>query len=386
MSKEILYQERVKRFVTTANHQEPDRVPVLSLVETFAISYANSSINECLESHEKEFEVYAKPYEDIYFDGASTFGMNRAMKVQSALGSNAYFISRDGTTLQHEEMCPMNVEEYDEFIKNPIKYTDNVLFKRKYPNLNKPYPQNKEVLKAAAFEAANFGKKMADGAIYLKEKLGIPVTTNNASIVPLDLIFDFYRGFIPTITDLRRIPDKVKEATEVLGDFSLGIATGGAAQLSPFPWIFTPLHIPTFLGPKKFAEFYWPSYKKMLMAIHERGGKVCAYLEGHWENYYEYLQELPKSFLIALIEGDDIIEAKKKIGDTITLAGGMSLDKLKCGSKQECIDYAKNIVDHCAPGGGFIFTTNMSLLSGGDVNPENLQAVNEFVHEYGLYK
>lgn len=382
---EKLFQERVNRFVTTINHQEPDRVPVLSTVETYAIAYANATIQECMESPEKEFAIYRKVFEDIYFDGANGFGMNRAMKLYEVLGRNAYFISEDGSTLQHDEVNPMTSEDYDEFIADYKKFTDNVFFKRKYPFLSKPYPENKEALKAAAFEAANFGKKLGDGALYLKE-MGIPSFTAQMCISPLDILFDYYRGFKGTILDMRRYPEKVKAATEALVDFCIGISTGGADKMEAFPLVFTPLHIPTYLGPKNFGEFYWPYYKKVLMAIHQRGGKVFAYLEGLWENYYEFLQELPKDFLVGSLESDDIVKAKKAIGNTITIAGGMPLSKLKYGTKQECIDHAKYIVDQCAPGGGFIFTTNLVPLSGGDLNPENLKAVNEFVHEYGQYK
>ncbi|UNC91348.1 uroporphyrinogen decarboxylase family protein [Candidatus Contubernalis alkaliaceticus] len=382
--KEKLFQERVNRFMTTADLQEPDRVPVLSLVDTYAIAYANSTVEECLENPEKEREIYGKIYKDIYFDGAMEFGFSRAMKVYDALGSSAYFISEDGVTLQHRENCPMLPEDYDEFIADYKKFTDNVFFKRKYPNLNKPYPENKEALKKAAYEAAHLGKKISDNVKYLQD-MGIPLIAGKLSLAPLDIIFDFYRGFVGTTLDIRRVPEKIKEAAEILVDYSIGLATGGADKMDPFPWVMTPLHIPTYLGPEKFGKFYWPSYKKFLLAVHERGGKVFAALEGLWDNYYEYLQELPKGLMIATLERDDIFKAKKAIGNTITLSGGMPLDKLKLGTKQECIDYAKKLVDQCAPGGGYIFTTNLVLLSSGDANPENLKAVNEFVHEYGKY-
>lgn len=386
MDKTKLYDERVKRLVTTANHQEPDRVPILSTIETWAISYANSTIEECLESHEKEFEVFAKPFGDIYFDGTLGFTINRAMKLYSKLGSNAYFVSQDGTTLQHQEIAPMQADEYDEFIEDPLKFTCNTIFKRKYPELSKPYPQNKQALKAAALELADFGLKMQKGAAYLKEKHGVPVTAGNYVIAPLDILFDYFRGFVGTITDLRRNPDKVKAATEKLADFCIGLATQGASKMEPFPWVFTPLHMPNYLGPKHFGEFYWPPYKKLLLALHERGAKVYAFLEGNWEQYYEFLQELPKSFLIGAFEKDDIFKAKKILGDRITIAGGMSLNMLRFGTKQECIEHAKKVVDMCAPGGGFIFGTNLVLLSKGDVNVENYKAVNEFVHNYGVYR
>lgn len=381
-----LYEERVKRFVTTTEHQEPDRVPVLSTIETWAVSYADATITECLESHEKEIEVFAKPFDDIYFDGTLGFTLNRAMKLYTKLGSNAYFVSQDGTTLQHAEIAPMQAEDYDAFIEDPLKFTCNTVFKKKYPELNKPYPENKQALKAAALELADFGLKMQKAVTYLKETHGVPVTAGNYVISPLDMIFDYYRGFGGTLTDLRRYPDKVKAATEKLVDFCVGLATGGAAKLEPFPWVFTPLHIPNYLSAKQFGEFYWPFYKQVLLALHERGAKVYAFLEGNWENFYDYLLELPKDFFIGALEKDDIFKAKKILGDTITIAGGMSLNLLRYGTKQECIDHAKKVIDACAPGGGYIFSTNLIMLSKGDVNVDNYKAVNEFVHQYGVYK
>ncbi|MFZ7131133.1 MAG: uroporphyrinogen decarboxylase family protein [Eubacteriales bacterium] len=382
---ENTYQEKVNRFLTTVNHEEPDRVPVLSLVETMAIAYAGATIEDCAVSHEAEFEIYSKIFRDVYFDGTLGFGINRAMNVYTALGVNAYFVSEDGTTLQHGEISPMTDDEYDEFIKDPVKFAKNVMFKRKYPKLNLPYPQNKKALKDAVFAFADFGKKMTDGAAYLKENLELPVTAGAYIISPLDQIFDYFRGFKGTLTDMRRKPEKLIQATEKLEDFCIRLATGNAPKLDPFPFVFSPLHIPTFLGPEKFGKFYWPSYKKMLMALYKRGAKVFVFMEGNWDGYYEYLQELPDHFMIGSLEKDDPVKVKNILGKKITISGGMPLDILRYGTEQECIDHAKKMVDQLAPGGGYIFSTNLAVLSGEDVNINNFKAVNQFVHEYGVY-
>lgn len=109
-------------------------------------------------------------------------------------------------------------------------------------------------------------------------------------------------------------------------------------------------------------------------------------LEGEWESKYDWLNSLPKNFAVGIVEGDDIFEAKKRIGDNITIAGGMPLQMLKLGKKEECIDYAKKLIDELAPGGGYIFTSSRELLSKGDVNHENLVETHNFVHEYGVYR
>ena len=55
-------------------------------------------------------------------------------------------------------------------------------------------------------------------------------------------------------------------------------------------------------------------------------------------------------------------------------------------SDEECIAAAKKMVDELAPGGRFIFCTgDKVLLSASDAKAENIRAVNEFVHGYGLY-
>lgn len=382
---QVLYEERLNRLLTTCNHQEPDRVPILSIAETYCISYAGSTVEECLADETKEFEVFAKFHRDVYMD--VTFGtcINRAMKVFDTMGNNAYFVSRDGVTIQHKEIAPMEASEYPELINDPVKFGKRVLLPRKYPVLNKPYLENYEEVKKAVFEFVAYTQKMDRAVEYAKVELALPTLIGAAFFAPLDFIMDYCRGFRGIQLDLRRSPELVLEAVEALLPLMIGMATRGSKQLQPFPFGFTPLHIPTFLGPKQFGKFYWPTYKKLLLAIHQMGGKVFAFLEGDWHNFYEFLQELPKSLLIGGIEKDDMATFKQKLGHVITLAGGMPVSLLKMRTKQECLDYAKQIIDICAPGGGFIFANDKSLISPADVNIDNLIAVNEFVREYGKY-
>lgn len=381
-----LYNERINRILTTSNHQEPDRVPIHGMINTWAISYANSTIKECLENPKKALtEVYSKPYRDIYFDSTTEpILVLSNMDFYKILGNNTYFISKDGTTLQHNESITMDPEDYPELIEDPMKYLFGKFLNKKYPDLtiNKLATAIKALLNNMENESQYY--------TYFKEELGIPIFTSMASIAyaPLDFLLDFVRGFKGISIDLRRRPQQVLDAMDAIFPITQQLLRidKSVTRMEPYPFTATMIHIPTFLSHKQFLKFFAPHYEKLIYRAHEVGKKLYIFLEGSWEKHYDWLNSLPKDFVIGLVEHDDIFEAKKKIGDNITIAGGMPLDLLKYGSKQKCLDHAKRVVDECAPGGGFIFSTDKILLSPDDVKVENLRAVNEFVHEYGVYK
>ncbi|AET68160.1 uroporphyrinogen-III decarboxylase [Desulfosporosinus orientis DSM 765] len=379
---EKLYQERLNRIMTAVSHQETDSVPVILQAEAWTISQCGLKIADIQDDMQKEFACFGKIFETFYCDGTLFSSMTRDVRATTTLGGSLYFLSSNGITTQHKESIYMNEDEYAQLTKDPLGYTVNEIFPRKYPELNKPYPQNLEALK----ESLNYFNKLIQRSVagmqFSKDNYGIPTITGAVGEGPLDLIFDFFRGFRGTLGDLRRRPEELKEAAEAVLPLIMSVITMGQPTLQPFPFIFLPLHVPTFLSPKQFGEFYWPGFRKLLYQIKALGGKALIYLEGNWEHLYEYVNDFPKDFAVCILEKDNIFEAKKKIGDTVTLCGGIDLGMLRAASKQECIDHVKEVVDKCAPGGGFLFSTDKLLLAPGDVNPENLKAVNEFVHSY----
>ena len=70
----------------------------------------------------------------------------------------------------------------------------------------------------------------------------------------------------------------------------------------------------------------------------------------------------------------------------MTLCGGMTAYTLFYGSKQECLDEAKGLIDDLAYDQRYIFTTGKMLSFPNDAKPENMKAVNDFVREYGVFK
>ena len=99
---------------------------------------------------------------------------------------------------------------------------------------------------------------------------------------------------------------------------------------------------------------------------------------------YDIYKQAPKGHVVVHFENDDLFKAKKEIGDTVCLCGGMPTDLLARGTKKECIDYAKRLIDELASDGGFIFSQDKMISYPNDCSAENLIAVNEFVREYRI--
>lgn len=381
---ETQYNQRLKRIMEASDNKEADRVPIMALSEYYNIGYAGKTISECIADPKVEIEAFGEIFKKIYYDGAFFSCISHPINVNKVLGSDSYFVSEDGITLQHKEHCPMTPDEYEMLASDPYGYLQNVFFKKKYVNLQGTQEQTKAVITNSLAETLNFAQKITDAGKYFKEELGIPVVAAGLSFAPMDVIFDYLRGFEGTLLDIRRHREPLKAAIKALVEVTTNFSVLGAPQLPSFPWSMTPLHIPPYINDKNFKELYWPFYKEYLMNIYEKGGKVCAFPEGKWGDHFDYLQELPDNLLMVIVE-EDIVKIKKKLAGKVCVIGGMDLGLLRFGTKQQCIDHAKYIIDECAPGGGFMFSTDKELISPKDANPENLKAVNEFVHEYGVY-
>ncbi|MFA0814870.1 MAG: uroporphyrinogen decarboxylase family protein [Anaerofustis sp.] len=383
------YNERLDRVYTTLYHKEPDIVPLFIGFGTYAIGYADARVEEMEADWKKEVEIYLKPHERLYADAVYTAGLVFDSTFARCIGSPAHFISEDGQTVQHHEQSPMQEDEYDQLIADPEKFIFNVCLPRTAKKLAGTTAEKKESI--LSFMQHLGDKTMAWNTITerLKSEYNRPVLASGAfAYPPMDILFDYLRGFKGIATDMRRQPEKLLAGIEALEDFAwkfMGI-NDDTKSLPEFPPFATMFHVPTFLSPKQFETFFMPSYERMTNRINELGGKLIMFLEGKWDNKYDYLSNMSKNFAFGIVEGDDIFEAKKRIGDTICLIGGMPLQTLKYGTPEQCKDYAKRVVDECAPGGGFLFGTSRELLSKGDLNYENLVETYDFVHNYGKYR
>ncbi len=384
------YKPAYNRVYTTLKHQEPDIVPVFAGIGTFAIGYANSTIQEVESSAEKEVEVYLKPHERLYCDAVHFAGLPYGPVGSEIIGSPSRFISPDGTTAQHLACAPMEEGEYDLLINDTENFIWNTCVPRTAKKLALPYKEKKAAMEK--FMDYYDQKFEAWGQISsrLKNEYGRIVLHDAGSpIPPMDLINDYLRDIHGLSKDIRRQPEKVLAACEAVNVYCLrraGVGDGYETKTVPeFPMYATYLHFPPFIGPKQFERFFAPTYTEILRRLDKIGGKIILFLEGGWMDKADWLKSLPKDFICAVYEGKDIAELKKRVGSVITLIGGMEANDIKYLSAEVCKEKAKAVVDELAPGGGYMFGLNLELCSKNDINFDTYCEVCDFVHEYGRY-
>ncbi|NLN06122.1 MAG: hypothetical protein GX167_00690 [Firmicutes bacterium] len=133
-----------------------------------------------------------------------------------------------------------------------------------------------------------------------------------------------------------------------------------------------------------FEKFYWPTFEKVVHMTAARGQAMLIFLENDWTRYLDYLQELPMGTRLYMEYGDPR-KFKDRLGKKMVLGGFYPLTLLKTGTKEQCIDKAKELIDILAPGGNYFFCFDKTALQLADVNPENYVAVLEYVLENGYY-
>ncbi|MBQ1895988.1 MAG: hypothetical protein II473_05895 [Clostridia bacterium] len=406
-------QEKIRRLTLAGENKQPDCVPITSQIETFAYGYGGTTIEEVKKHPLKGVAAFRKCYEDFYFDAFFEPIFVHPFAFFDGLGADSYFASDDGVTAQHKEIAPMEgtEEEYKALIKDPTKFFLDVINPRKFPNLNGAESGQRKAVVDAMKGAGSFLVGMGGGNMALPILTDTPGFMGGFIEMPYDNIFDFLRGFKGSSIDMRRHPDLLVEATEAIFEtyttecekiysFLNALSSpprlvknaynvfvkAGEPECSSFPWFFNPTHAPSFMNQQQYEKFYWPTYKKTLELVTKWGGRTCTLLEGEWgPEKLELFKDLKKDSVILYVENDDICAVKKQVGDYQAIMGGMPISLLKSGTKKECLEHTMHVYDECAPGGGFIFTTDKSLLSTDDCNPENLKAVNAFAHAYGRY-
>ncbi|MDO4287792.1 MAG: hypothetical protein Q4C55_01265 [Eubacterium sp.] len=386
----VLQNERNTIFKDFYNNTIPKRMPVIASLPLRALSEYSG---ENLVDTQFKFDVLKTSAEEIcqklYSDKCpikGPGGTTRSPSKYQLLKSQSFTMGNNGY-MQHPEVSAMEADEYKELATDPFAFLLEKVIPRQYKGLDASSPWDflLNYLRAdlsTAHENAE-GRKIIRP---LTQKFGYyngaPFGCMGFTSAPYDFIADQLRGFSNISMDIRRHRTEIAEACDAIMPFLFYAALPDNPD--PQGCVGTPLHMPPFMREKDFAEVWLPSYLKMFQQYASLGIRGQAFCEGDWSRYLDYLTEFPAGMELKFEYGDPKA-IKDKLGDKYIIQGLYPLGLLKTGTRQECIDKAKELLDIMLPGGGYLFGFDKNPISLSDVNFDNYCAVMEFVRDYAHY-
>lgn len=140
-----------------------------------------------------------------------------------------------------------------------------------------------------------------------------------------------------------------------------------------------------FISPRLLREWVFPWIKAYCDEAHRLGlpvlkhacGNNWALMDMFCEAGYDAYQSIQGSASM------DLRRLKELYGSRISLWGGVQVEHLVHGTKEECVEDARYALRYAAPGGGFIFGSSHSVPIGAKL--DNYLAALQFVKEHGCY-
>ncbi|MCJ7605834.1 MAG: hypothetical protein MUO19_07375 [Dehalococcoidales bacterium] len=405
------YRARVNRFISAIKLQEADRVPVMLPVEYYPAYYAGGNLKTVMYDYDelrrawlhfiREFDMDSFNSPSLVFPGKVLDMIDYKLQKWPGRG-----LPDDAPSHQYIEGEYMPPGDYDAFIRDPADYLMRTFLPRSagafagFSKLSAITP----MVGIPVFYITQFGlpevrtafqtlldagqesmKWMAVVGEVGQKALaaGLPTVWGGMCGAPYDNMGDMLRGTQGIMMDMFQRPDKLKQAMERLVPIVINEAVG-QADASGCPVIFMPLHKGTggFMSNKQFEEFYWPTFRDVLIGLIDEGLVPMPFAEGNYEPRLEIIKDLPRSSVIWFFEQMDMAKAKQVLGDSACIAGGLPASVLCTGTPQDVKEYCRKVIERCAPGGGYILTAGVHMDKG---NPDNLRAMMDAAREYGTY-
>jgi uroporphyrinogen-III decarboxylase len=412
---EKAYKERVTRFTKAFTLQTPDRVPViLPTMASYAAYYAGIDLRTAMYDYEKMTSAWLKFLKDFEQD-MDTFVPPAMVPPGKALEDVDYKLYKwpghgiAGTTTSYQcvEGEWMKADEYDALIKDPSDFWLRIYMPRVFGAFKAftqlpPWTSFEEIAIQSFIPfglpdvQAGFQALLEAGRESLKWIAAVGVVAGAATAAgfpgimaglakaPFDTLGDTLRGTQGIMMDMFQRPEKLHAAMERIVPIAISSAIS-AVTPGGAPLVIMPLHkgADSFMSIKQYETFYWPTLKKVVMALVNEGITPILFAEGSYNKRLDIIGDFPKGTVAWYFDQTDIFKAKEKIGDRCCILGNVPTSLLMTGTPQQVKEYCRKLIEVCGKGGGYILAGGASIDEG---NPENMRAMMAAVKEYGVYK
>jgi len=405
--------EKEKRIMDAIRMRIPDRVPVVCSLGYFVAKYTGIPTSAAYYDFPAWLAAYKKTIPDFPADliFVQGFSPGRALEI-----INPHQIRWPGYGVdphhghQSIEVENMKADEYDAFLQDPSDYklrinlsraADDLAGLAELPKLSElgwgsggaqqlalalsspKVARAISVLQKTGRELRKYQKRQEQFARMLLD-MGVPQYTQYAAMPPCDLFSFGIRGMTGLMIDMFRQPEKVLEACDKILEMTL-------ARPAPKPNKYGNIRVfmtvtrgsDDFLSRKQFDRFYWPTFRKLVLFLVDKGMTPCIFFEGNCDSRMEYLLDFPKGSILVHVDRTDIYRAKDILRAHLCIQGNVPSTLLQTGTAQDVRDHCRKLIDYVGKDGGFILSPRSST---DEVKPENLKAMIEFTKEYGVYR
>jgi uroporphyrinogen-III decarboxylase len=411
---EQLWKTRVTRFIKAIKLEEGDRVPVMLPTGNYPAYWAGSSYHELMYDYKKGHDIWKKYMKE--FGDMDTFGGPSFISsgpISEAFPSKTSKLPGLGLPVnaRMHEFCEgeyMKADEYDLYMSDPSDYNLRVMLPRTSDFFApfKKLPPMRGMMGASVFlsmladpEIAAIVKKLqsmvGEQQKYMNAQMEITAYIRAHGYPPLggfgmmaqsayDHFADALRGTKGIVMDMYRQPKKLHEAME--WHLDLSIKTGVKNYpMTDCPVCIMPLHKgdDMFMSDKQFAEFYWPTYQRLLFAMIEEGMVPMPFAEGKYTNRLKQITDTPPTSVIWWFDQTDMKEAKRILGNISCIVGNVPTSTMITGTAEQVTEKCKKLIEDCAPGGGYILGGGASCDHG---KFENFKAMQNAATQFGTYK
>ncbi|NQS92315.1 MAG: hypothetical protein HQ574_07890 [Chloroflexi bacterium] len=311
----------------------------------------------------------------------------------------------DDKPFQFHELEVMRAEDYDAFLDDPSDFAlrkilpkitglfeplsslpplHNFLY---YPLYSAPYFSSPDFIKMLE-GLREFGEQWAAFNVHFEQyeseltAAGYPMTYGGLGFPPFDVLSVFLRGMRGSLTDMIRRPEQVLAAVDFLTERETSMLIAQAEMLNnPRVAIFAYRGTDKFMSQDQFEKFYWPSLRKMIIALVDSGLTPVPYFEDDYTSRLPYLLDLPKGKVPIHYEKVDRKKAREIVGDHNSFWGDIPASLLALGTPEDVQNNVRELIDIFGDTNGLIIDGAVEIPD--EAKPENIEAVFEAIDLYG---
>lgn len=410
---EKTYYARIRRLASTYLMKEPDRVPVQAPFGILPAYWAGADLKTVMYDYGALRRAWTKFLQEFEMDTYTGPGAILPGRVYDLIDYRLYTwpghgLPDDARGFQYVEKEYMLADEYDALIRNPSDFWMRTYLPRVF-GVFEPFknlqsftdiielpggyfaPFSRPDMQASLRALINVGKEYQKWAAVIAQctreaqAAGLPsIRSIGLAKAPFDTIGDTLRGTRGIFTDMHRQPEKLLKAIDVIADITIDSLVS-RANSSKTATVGFPLHkgADGFMSTKQFKTFYWPSLRKICLALIDEGIVPSLFAEGSYTTRLEIVNEFPKGAVSWRFDRTEMATVKKVLGDKCCISGNVPASLLAIGTATEVKECCRRLIEVCAPGGGYILAAGSSV---DQAQPENLRAMMEAAQEYGFYK